>query len=185
MYRTNSINNAGEKMKLKDWMGQFVTDKNAIHIIDESEDRIKRAYTEMLLGYKEDPSKILNDVIHVQDYNGLVIEKDIRFTSICGHHFLPFFGSIDIAYEPNTIITGLGKLPRIVQAFAKRFQIQEILVKEIAEEIMKSIDAKGVYVRAKAVHLCMHSRGPNDRNVETTCTYSIGTLKNKGEILRE
>jgi GTP cyclohydrolase I len=166
-------------MKLKDWLSQFVKNPEAIATIDASEDRIKRAYAEMLLGYNQDASKILNDVVHVQDYFGIVIEKDIQFTSICGHHFLPFFGTIDIAYEPGTIITGLGKLPRLVQAYSKRFQIQELLIKEIAEEIIRSIGAKGVIVRAKAIHLCMHSRGPSDRNVETTCIYSVGTLKDK------
>lgn len=166
-------------MKLTDWMSQFVKNVTAIELIDESEDRIKRAYSEMLSGYNQDTSKILNDVLHVKDYAGIVMEKNIQFTSICGHHFLPFFGTIDIAYEPGTIITGLGKLPRLVQAYSKRFQIQELLIKEIAEEIMGSIGAKGVCVRARAIHLCMHSRGPNDRNVETTCTYSLGTLKGK------
>jgi GTP cyclohydrolase I len=166
-------------------MNQFIKNDDAIRTIEISEDRIKRAYSEMLSGYNQDPSKILNDVVHVKDYAGLVIETNIQFTSICGHHFLPFFGSIDIAYEPGTVITGLGKLPRLAQAHAKRFQIQELLVKEIAEEIMKSIGAKGVCVRAHAIHLCMHSRGPNDRNVETTCTYSMGTLKDKTDIFRE
>jgi GTP cyclohydrolase IA len=166
-------------MRLKDWMSQFIKDANAIGIIDESEERIRKAYAEMLSGYTQDPSKILNDVVHVKDYNGLVIEKKIQFTSICGHHFLPFFGTIDIVYEPGIVITGLGKLPRLVQTYAKRFQIQELLVKEIAEEIMKTIGAKGVYVKATATHLCMHSRGPNDRNVETTCIYTIGSLKDK------
>ena len=179
MYRAKSIYFAGAKVKLKDWMNQFIKNQEAIEIIDESENRIMKAYSEMLSGYNQDTSKILNDVVHVQDYNGLVIEQNIQFTSICGHHFLPFFGTIDIAYEPDTIITGLGKLPRLVQAYSKRFQIQELLIKEIAEEIMKSIGAKGVCVRAKATHLCMHSRGPNDKSVETTCIYALGTLKDR------
>ena len=166
-------------MKLKDWIKNVTENKEAIVIMEESESRIKRAYTELLSGYNQDPSKILNETIRVKDYYGIVIEKEIQFTSICGHHFLPFFGTIDIAYEPGEIITGLGKLPRLVQIYARRFQIQEILVKEIAEEISKSIGAKGVCVRATATHLCMHSRGPQDRTVKTTCEYKIGTLKEK------
>ncbi|MGV8151266.1 MAG: GTP cyclohydrolase I [Candidatus Woesearchaeota archaeon] len=166
-------------MKLSQWINQVTSNNDAILTIEKSEDRIKRAYTELLSGYNQNPSNILNNVVHVENYNGVVIENGIRFTSICGHHFLPFFGSIDIIYEPGRIITGLGKLPRLVQAYARRLQIQELLVKEIAEEIMKTIGAKGVFVRARATHLCMHSRGPSDRNVETVCVYSIGTLKNK------
>jgi GTP cyclohydrolase I len=169
-------------MTLEDWIRKITSNEEALSTIGKSEDRIVRAYKELLSGYDLNTSQILNEVVKVENYEGLVLEKDIQFTSICGHHFLPFFGSMNIAYEPNKIITGLGKLPRLVQAYSKRFQIQELLVKDIADEIMKSIDAKGVYVTSKARHLCMHSRGPSDRNVETICTYSLGTLKNYREL---
>ncbi len=163
--------------KLASWLEKIIKDKKALSIIEESEERILRAYGELLSGYNTDTSKILNEIERVKEYNGLVVERDIDFTSICGHHFLLFYGKITIAYEPNEVITGLGKIPRLVQAFSRRFQLQELLVKEIAETIHKSIGAKGVYVEAKASHLCMCSRCPFSQNVATICSYGIGSLK--------
>jgi GTP cyclohydrolase IA len=161
---------------LADWLRNVTSNEDAIKVITASEDRIVRAYSELLSGYDIDPSKILNEVEKVKNYSGLVVEREIQFTSICGHHFLPFFGSIDIIYQPGEIITGLGKIPRLAQAYAKRFQLQEFLNQQVAEQLMESIGARGVYVKSTATHLCIHSRGPSDRNSETVCTYSKGTL---------
>lgn len=175
-------------MKLMHWIkdNDIVKEEKALETIKKSETRIIKAYKEMLEGYNIDPNKILNTVEYVKEYQGLVIEKKIKYTSICGHHFLPFYGEIDIIYEPNEIITGLGKLPRLAQVFAKRFQLQEFLVREIAEMLMTKINAKGVYVRATGTHLCMCARGPNDNNVQTITTYALGTLNNserKNEVI--
>ena len=158
---------------LASWVADIVDNSDALDTIIQSESRIKRAYKELLQGYEQDPSKILNEVEKVENYNGLVTQENIQFTSICGHHFLPFFGTINIIYQPNKIITGLGKLPRLVQAYSRRFQIQELLTKQIAEQIKESIDPLSVSVESKATHLCVHSRGPGDRNVETVCKYTI------------
>jgi GTP cyclohydrolase I len=166
------------------WAEEFIDDASAIAILEQSEDRIRRAYAELLNGYKVDPGAILNEVERVEGYNGVVVERDIDFTSICGHHFLPFFGKIDVAYLPGNIITGLGKLPRLVRAFSSRFQIQELLVKQIAEEIERSIGARGVYVQARAVHLCMHSRGPNCPRAETLCCYATGEFLEEAQQRR-
>ena len=95
------------------------------------------------------------------------------------HHFLPFFGSITISYQPGEKIIGLGKFPRLVQIYSKRFQIQEDLVKEIAEEIMDSGQAKGVLVTSEARHLCMCSRGPSDPNAITKTSYSLGAFQGR------
>jgi GTP cyclohydrolase I len=143
----------------------------------EWEHRIVAAYSELLDGYKADVNAILNDIAHVRDHPGLVMEQGINFTSICYHHFLPFFGTIDVAYEPGTIITGLGRIVELVQALAHRLQIQEFLVRDIAETIAARIKAKGVFVRSRAVHLCVHSRGPSDHTMETVCTYAVGSFQ--------
>ena len=113
----------------------------------------------------------------IEAHHGLVSIKNVNFYSLCGHHFLPFFGKVDIVYEPGEKIIGLGKFPRLVQIYAKRFQIQEDLVKDIAEEIMRSGKAKGVYVTSTARHMCMCSRGPSDDTVETATSYGLGSLE--------
>ena len=105
--------------------------------------------------------------------------RDINYYSLCAHHFLPFFGKVSIEYAPGKKIIGLGKFPRLVQAFSKRFQIQEDLVKDIAEEVMRSGDAAGVLVTATGRHLCMCSRGPNDSDATTNTTYALGTLASR------
>lgn len=166
------------KTKFTDWLKNVTEDSRAISVIEKSEDRIVRAYKELLSGYETDPSKILKVTREVQGkHEGLVVQKKINFYSICGHHFLPFIGEIHLAYEPGEIIIGLGKLKRIVDVYARRFQIQEDLVKEIAEELISSGGAGGAYVFSKAKHMCICGRGPSDDTTETITTYSCGSLK--------
>jgi GTP cyclohydrolase I len=107
---------------------------------------------------------------------GSVEVNDISFYSICAHHFLPFFGEVDVAYVPGDRILGLGKLPRLVDALARRFQIQEDLVREIAQVMMDSGHARGVRVRARAQHLCMCSRGPSSQTSITHTEFSLGSM---------
>ncbi len=166
-----------KKIILKDWLEKVTKNKEALKVIENSEDRIVRAYKELLSGYEKDPSKILNVTKEVNGYGGLVIQKDINFYSICGHHFLPFYGKISLAYEPGKIIVGIGKLKRLTDTFSRRFQIQEDLVKNIAEELMNSGKAKGSYVYSEATHNCVCSRGPNDDTTKTIAIYSCGSLK--------
>lgn len=169
-------------MLIKDWLKANVTDDaRALEWFDneEAEPRIRKAYTELLSGYRIDPSKLLKTTRELtagEKYTGTVTVRDINYFSICAHHFLPFFGKIDITYQPGQIIVGLGKLPRLVQAYSRRFQIQEDLVKEIAEEIMTSGKALGVRVKATGRHMCMCSRGPSDHTAETDTEFSLGTL---------
>jgi GTP cyclohydrolase I len=169
-----------KEVQLADWVQQITGDRAPLKDLREWEHRAVAAYSELLDGYKADVAAILNDIAHVREYPGLVMEQKINFTSICYHHFLPFFGTIDVAYEPDKIITGLGRIVELVQALAHRFQIQEFLVRDIAETIKERIKAKGVFVRARAVHLCVHSRGPGDRSMETVCTYAVGSLESIG-----
>ncbi len=166
-----------KEVQIADWVQKIVGDRAPLKDMREWEPRIVAAYSELLDGYKADVAAILNDIARVREYPGLVLEQGINFTSLCYHHFLPFFGTIDVAYEPGEVITGLGRIVQLVQALAHRFQIQEFLVRDIAETIRERIGAKGVFVRSRAVHLCVHSRGPSDHTMETVCTYALGSLQ--------
>jgi GTP cyclohydrolase IA len=165
------------EIQMADWVEKITGDKAPLKDMREWEHRIVAAYSELLDGYKADISAILNDIAHVRKHPGLVLEQGINFTSICYHHFLPFFGSVDVAYEPGQVITGLGRIVQLVQALAHRLQIQEFLVRDIAETIKERIGAKGVFVRSRAIHLCVHSRGPSDQTMESVCTYAIGSFE--------
>ena len=142
-----------------------------------SDDRIARAFRELLAGYEIDPSTILKTtrVLAPGEKPGRVEVKDIDFHSICAHHFLPFFGQVDVAYEPGDRILGLGKLPRLVDAYARRFQIQEDLVREVAHAMVEYGNARWVEVKARGRHLCMCGRGPSNPNCVTHTEYSLGT----------
>ncbi len=165
-------------MHLVDWLAKNVTDDpRALAWFDneEAEPRIRKAYKQLLDGYQHDPAAILKTTRSDDGrHAGIVQVKDIAFWSICAHHFLPFFGHVSISYAPGSKILGLGKLPRLVQILSKRFQIQEDLVKEIAEHMAGAGDARGVVVTAVGRHLCMCSRGPSDPSAETTTSYSLG-----------
>ncbi|MFE7588976.1 GTP cyclohydrolase I [Kitasatospora sp. NPDC057512] len=167
-------------MTIAEWLRDNVTtDKRALdwYTEPECEPRIVRAYRELLSGYEIDTSKILKTTVLVEgDHQGVVRVHDINYYSICAHHFLPFYGKVDITYVPGNRILGLGKFPRLVQAFSKRFQIQEHLVKDIAEEIMASGGARAVRVESSGRHMCMCSRGPSDQTVITDTTYVTGDV---------
>jgi len=166
-----------KEVQIADWVQKITGDRAPLKDLREWEHRAVAAYSDLLDGYQADVNAILNDIARVRDYPGLVLEQGINFTSVCYHHFLPFFGTIDVAYEPGEVITGLGRIVELVQALAHRFQIQEFLVRDIAETIKERVGAKGVFVRSRAVHLCVHSRGPIDHTMETVCTYGVGSFQ--------
>lgn len=168
-------------MKLTDWLSAKVTkDPRALGWLDEPgcDDRIARAYRELLSGYEIDPSTILKTTrkLSPDERPGMVEVAEIEFYSLCAHHFLPFFGHVDLAYIPGDRILGLGKLPRLVDAYSRRFQIQEDLVREVAGAMMEHGHARGVRVRASARHLCMCSRGPSSQSSITHTEFSLGTM---------
>ena len=168
-------------MKLTNWLAEHVTnDPRALSWFDapNAEDRIARCYKELLSGYEIDPSTILTTTrkLGAKEAPGKVEVKNIGFYSICAHHFLPFFGHVSICYVPGDRILGLGKLPRLVEAYARRFQIQEDLVRDIAHEMMRSGHARGVLVQSEAQHLCMVSRGPQSSASVTCAELALGCL---------
>jgi len=168
-------------MKLADWLGKAVTnDPRALEWFDEdgADDRIARAYQELLAGYEVDPGTVLKTtrLLAPDERPGRVDVRDIGFHSLCAHHFLPFFGTVDVAYEPGDRILGLGKIPRLVDAYARRFQIQEDLVRQVAHAMVEFGKARGVLVRAQARHLCMCSRGPSNPSSVTHTEFALGTM---------
>jgi GTP cyclohydrolase I len=141
--------------------------------------RISRAYRSLLAGYSVKPHDVLKITMETphEGHHGLVSSDKIPFLSFCAHHFLPFFGQVDIVYEPGEYIIGIGKMPRLVNCRAKRFQLQELLVKQLAEDMMMHARAKGVYVRSAAHHMCVCYRGPDFATVKNVTTYALGSLE--------
>jgi GTP cyclohydrolase I len=170
--------------KLLDWI-EVVTDgwPEAAHDLGntliDNPGRISRAYRSLLAGYSIRPHDVLKITMETpyDGHHGLVCSDKIPFLSFCAHHFLPFFGQVDIVYEPGEYIIGIGKMPRLVNCRAKRFQLQELLVKQLAEDMMDHARAKGVYIRSAAHHMCVCYRGPDFATVKNVTTYALGSLE--------
>ena len=138
--------------------------------------RVARAMRFFCQGYQQDPVKILNNALFDVTYDEMVIVKDIEFYSLCEHHLLPFFGRVHVAYIPDGKVVGLSKIPRLVEMFSRRLQVQEKLTTQIAETLDRVLTPKGVAVVIEAVHLCMMMRGVAQQN-SSAITSSI-----KGEF---
>ncbi len=144
--------------------------------------RVGEAWQFLTKGYKENPVEILRSALFDSDYTDPVVVKDIEFYSLCEHHLLPFFGKVDIAYIPNGKITGLSKLARVVNVFARRLQVQENLTHQICECISEALQAKGVMVRVEARHLCMQMRGVEKQNSSTVTIATAGEFSQNTEL---
>ena len=141
--------------------------------------RVAEAFRFFTEGYGQDPEKILNSALFDVDYDEMVIVKDIDFHSLCEHHLLPFFGRAHVAYIPNGKVVGLSKIPRLVEMFARRLQVQERLTMEVAETLERVLRPKGVAVVIEAMHMCMMIRGVESPNA-SAITSSI-----RGEFERD
>ena len=126
--------------------------------------RVAKAMRFLTKGYQEDPIEILNDAMFDVSYDEMVLVKDIEFYSLCEHHMLPFFGRLHVAYIPNGKVVGLSKIPRLVEMFSRRLQVQERLTMEVAETLEKVLHPRGVAVVAESIHLCMMMRGVKQQN---------------------
>ena len=126
--------------------------------------RVEKAYRFLTSGYEADIDEVLNNALFTVDYSEMVIVKDIDFYSLCEHHLLPFFGKCHVAYIPSTKVIGLSKIPRLVDVFARRLQVQERLTNQIADTIREKIKPVGVAVVMEATHLCMSMRGVEKQN---------------------
>ncbi len=139
--------------------------------------RVLKAYEFMYGGYKEDPQEILNSAMFESSNDEMVLIKDIEFYSTCEHHLLPIIGRAHVAYIPDGKVVGLSKIPRVVDVFARRMQIQEQLTEQIADALMQSIAPKGVAVVLQARHMCMEMRGVEKINSTTTSSALRGLFK--------
>jgi len=149
-------------------------------------DRVAKALMFFTKGYQQEPEKILTSAMFVEDYRQMVIVKDIDFFSMCEHHVLPFFGKAHVAYIPNGKVTGLSKIPRIVDVYARRLQIQERLTTQIKDCIQKTLNPLGVMVVIEAQHMCMQMRGVEKQNSITTTSDFTGvfnTAKTREEFV--
>ncbi|MDR3266695.1 MAG: GTP cyclohydrolase I FolE [Tannerella sp.] len=146
--------------------------------LKKSPERIAKAMQLMLQGYDKDPVETLKSAMFLEeDYKQMVIVKDIDFYSLCEHHLLPFFGKVHVAYIPRKYITGLSKIPRVVEIFARRLQIQERLTLQIKECIQQTLNPLGVIVVIEAQHLCMQMRGVEKQNSLTTTSDFTGSFQ--------
>lgn len=146
-------------------------------------DRVARAYGELLEGYRTDPVKLINNATFTADYDDMVIVRDIEFYSMCEHHMLPFLGRAHIAYIPRGKVIGLSKIPRIVDMFSRRLQIQEKMTSQIARFLDTLLHPQGVAVVAEAVHLCGMIRGVRKHDARMTTSCMKGAFRNS-EVTR-
>ncbi|NQY29846.1 MAG: GTP cyclohydrolase I FolE [Flavobacteriaceae bacterium] len=156
-------------------LGEDVTREGLL----KTPERASKAMQFLTQGYDLDAAEILKSAIFKEDYNNMVIVKDIELYSLCEHHMLPFFGKAHIAYIPNGHIVGLSKLPRIVDVFARRLQVQERLTDQILKCIDDTLSPKGVAVVIEASHMCMMMRGVQKQNSTTTTSGFTGAFKNQ------
>ena len=143
----------------------------------ETPSRVRKAYEFIYGGYKEDPQEILSKALFTSSNDEMVLIKDIEFYSTCEHHLLPIIGRVHVAYIPDGKVVGLSKIPRVVNVFARRMQIQEQLTEQIADAIMDTIAPKGVAVVIQARHMCMEMRGVEKINSTTTSSALRGLFK--------
>jgi GTP cyclohydrolase IA len=147
--------------------------------------RVEKALKFLTSGYDADIDQVLNNALFTVDYNEMVIVKDIDFYSLCEHHLLPFFGKCHVAYLPSTKVIGLSKIPRIVDVFARRLQVQERLTSEIADTIQQKIAPLGVAVVVEATHLCMSMRGVEKQNSFAVTSSMLGTFRSDARTRME
>jgi len=147
--------------------------------------RVERALQFLTSGYKADIDEVLNNALFTVDYSEMVIVKDIDFYSLCEHHLLPFFGKCHVAYIPRTQVIGLSKIPRLVDVFARRLQIQERMTNQIAETIREKLNPLGVAVVCEGTHLCMSMRGVQKQNSFAVTSAMFGSFRENARTRME
>jgi GTP cyclohydrolase I len=140
-------------------------------------DRVARMYDELTAGYHTDPVKLVNGALFDVDYSEMVLVNDIEFYSLCEHHMLPFFGRAYVAYIPNGKVIGLSKIPRIVEMFARRLQVQERMTAEIAQFLQETLNPRGVAVLVEGSHMCAMMRGVKKSQASMSTTTMLGAFK--------
>jgi GTP cyclohydrolase IA len=147
--------------------------------------RVHKAFEFLTRGYNEDPEALLKNALFTVTYDEMVIVKDVEVFSLCEHHMLPFFGKVHVAYIPNGKVIGLSKIPRLIEIFSRRLQIQERLTTQIAETIQKVIQPQGVGVVIEARHLCMMMRGVEKQHSQAVTSSMLGCFREEQETRTE
>jgi len=153
--------------------------------LERTPERVEKALRYLTSGYGKDAKEILNGAMFVEDYDEMVIVKDIDFSSLCEHHLLPFIGKCHVAYMPGRKIVGLSKIPRLVEMFSRRLQVQERLTTQIASTINEVLQPRGVAVVMEAFHLCMLVRGVEKQNSKAITSAMLGSFRDRPETRAE
>jgi GTP cyclohydrolase IA len=153
--------------------------------LSRTPERVAKAMQFLVKGYKDDPEALLRKALFTVSYDEMVIVKDVEMFSLCEHHLLPFFGKVHVAYIPKGKVIGLSKIPRLVEAFSRRLQIQERLTTQIAEAIQNAIEPQGVGVVIEARHLCMMMRGVEKQHSSAVTSSMLGCFRNEEETRSE
>jgi len=148
-------------------------------------ERIHKAYQFLTRGYRDDPEKLLKGALFTVSYDEMVIVKDVEMFSLCEHHMLPFFGKVHVAYIPKGKVIGLSKIPRLIEVFSRRLQIQERLTTQIADTIQNVIEPQGVGVVIEARHLCMMMRGVEKQHSAAVTSSMLGCFRHEEETRTE
>jgi GTP cyclohydrolase I len=153
--------------------------------LQDTPSRVHKAYEFLTRGYRDDPEAMLKKALFTVTYDEMVIVKDVEMFSLCEHHMLPFFGKVHVAYIPNGKVIGLSKIPRLIETFSRRLQIQERLTTQIAETIQRVIQPQGVGVVIEARHLCMMMRGVEKQHSAAVTSSMLGCFREEQETRQE
>lgn len=153
--------------------------------LEKTPERVAKALRFLTAGYAQDPRRLLNEALFSVSYDEMVIIKDIEVFSLCEHHLLPFFGKAHVAYIPNGKVVGLSKIPRLVDMFARRLQVQERLTVQVADTIVRTIRPRGVGVVIEAMHLCMIMRGVEKQNSVAVTSCMRGAFRRQQQTREE
>jgi GTP cyclohydrolase I len=147
--------------------------------------RVARSLEFLTRGYSQDPKEVINDALFTEDYQEMIVLRDLDFFSLCEHHILPFFGKAHVAYIPQHRIVGISKLARLVDVYSRRLQVQERMTTQIANTLMDTLDPLGVAVVLHAEHLCMRMRGVEKQNSIVVTSAMLGVFRNHQETRQE
>jgi GTP cyclohydrolase I len=153
--------------------------------LEKTPERVAKALKYLTSGYGKNVKDVLNDAMFVEEYDEMVIVKDIDFASLCEHHLLPFVGKCHVAYMPKRKIVGLSKIPRLVEMFSRRLQVQERLTTQLASALNEALQPRGVAVVMEAVHLCMLVRGVEKQNSKAVTSAMLGAFRDRPETRAE
>ena len=176
------------KIKIESLISELLTqigeDPNREGLL-KTPQRVAKSWDFLSKGYEQNIDDIINDAIFYEDYDEMVTIRDIDFFSLCEHHLLPFFGKAQVAYIPNGKVVGLSKIPRIVEMFGRRLQLQERMTQNIAETLNDVLEPKGVAVVLEGQHMCMQMRGVENKNSYATTSHMLGLFREDSKTRKE